>query len=186
MTFPTWIVGPLMKLVDRIFPMRPRLRVEIRQVCFDRALASLTPDFSDYTFNLYLFVEVWVANQKEVLTTVKEWKLTISSNGQKVQTEQLSDISQWHQHIKVKEEQHGFHVIRDVRNRLEIFSERPLQHGIAAQGWVCFTAREVREALLRNAVLELTIVDSFGRSHSVTSRGPWPCKGDVVNPKMPF
>jgi hypothetical protein len=186
MTFPTWIVGPLMKLADWVFPKRPRLTMEIRQVCFDRILSSLTPDFSDYTFDLYLFLEVWAANQKEVPTTIKDWKLTVFGDGQKFPTEQLPDISAWHQHIKLKEEQHGFHVIRDVRNRLDKFPALPLQQGIASQGWVCFIAREMREALLKNVALELLIVDSFGRTHSVMSKGPWPCKGDVVNPQMPW
>jgi len=185
MILPTWIVGPLMKLTDLI-PKRPKLAMEIRQVCFDRVLASLTPDFSDYTFDLYLFLEVWVVNRKETPTTIKDWKLTVFGNGQKVKTEHLPDFSKWHQHIKVKEKLHGLHVIRDIRNGLDPFPATPLQHGIAAQGWVCFIAREVREALLKNAVIKLMIVDSFDRSHSIMSRGPWPCKGEMVNPEMPL
>jgi hypothetical protein len=160
MILPTWIVGPLMKLTDLI-PKRPKLAMEIRQVCFDRVLASLTPDFSDYTFDLYLFLEVWVVNRKETPTTIKDWKLTVFGNGQKVKTEHLPDFSKWHQHIKVKEKLHGLHVIRDIRNGLDPFPATPLQHGIAA------VALQGRDGESRNAFVAIN-----GWQRGVDSNSP--------------
>jgi hypothetical protein len=186
MTFPSWIVGPLMKVVDLMFPQRPKLALEIRQVCLDKILVSVVDDFSDYTFDLYIFLDVWVANQKQVATTVKDWKVALIENGQTIRTEQLADISNWHQHIRFQEKQHGLPVIRETRNRLDRFPAQPLQQGIAVQGWECFVARGIREAFLKNAALQLTLVDSFGRNHSITSHAPWPCRGDVFNLEMPW
>jgi hypothetical protein len=162
--------------------------MEIRQVCLDRVLSSITPDWSDYTFDLYIFLQLWIVNKAEVPTTVKAWRLTLSGDGgrQEIPTEQFPDISKWHQHTKVKEEQHGLHVIKDVREDLVAFPLEPLRQGIAIEGWVCFKAEGVREALLKTAKLRLEIVDSFGRRHAVKTLSPWNCKGDVVNPKMPW
>jgi hypothetical protein len=186
MHIPAWIAGQLMSVIDRMFPKRPRLTVEIRQVCFDTVLASLDADFKDYTIDLYWFVLAWVANTKEVTTTVKEWKLAVFGGGQEIDAERIFDFSRWHQHIKVKEERQGHYLIRDVRANLDAFPAQPLQHGIGTEGWVCFLTRAVTEQLFTNATVKLTIVDSFGKEHVARSRGPWPCKGDMVNPDMPW
>lgn len=185
MHLPTWIVGPIMNLYNRLFPKRPELRIEIRQVCLDRVLASLTPDWSDYTFDLYFFLYVWIVNQQDVTTTVKEWKLTVEGDkGQTAQADQVPDISQWHQHFRVREVRHGLPMIADTYSSLAGFPTQALQRGIAAEGWVCFIAHGVRESLLNNASIELIVVDSFDRRHAAKSKGPWPCKGDVVNTEM--
>jgi hypothetical protein len=147
MTFPAWIVGPLMRVVDWVFPQRPKLALEIRQVCLDKILVSLVDDFSDYTFDLYIFLEVWVANQKQVATTVRDWKVALIGNSQTVCTERVADISNWHQHIRLQEKQHGLLVIREMRNRLDRFPAQPLQQGIAVQGWECFVARGIRRSI---------------------------------------
>lgn len=186
MTFPSWVVGPLMKVVDWLFPQRPKLVLEIRQACLDRIIVSLLQDFSDYTFDLYIFLRLWVANQKLVPTTIKDWEVVLLSNQQSIGTEHLADISNWHQHIKRQEKQHGLVVIRENRNKLDRFPAQPLQMGIAAEGWECFIARGIREATLKEATLQVTIIDSFGRKRSTTSRAPWPCRGEVVNPEMPW
>lgn len=187
---PTWVPGFATKLFELFFPKRPHLSIEIRQVCFDVVLESLTADLSDYTFELYLFLDVWAVNTKEVPTTIKEWKLTLSGAGKTLQASHLTDISKWHQHIKFREKEHslGFlrEVIRDIRNNLDSFPAEPLHHGIAAEGWVCFLAHEVNEALKKDASIELSVVDSFGKTHRLKSHGPRPCKGDMVNPDLPF
>jgi hypothetical protein len=69
---------------------------------------------------------------------------------------------------------------------LAAFTAQPLQQGVPTEGWVCFLTREVREALLKNASIKLTIVDSFGHQHAVRNNGPWPCKGDIGNPDVPW
>jgi hypothetical protein len=186
MPFPSWIVAPLMKVVEVFFPPHPKLVLEIRQACLERVIVSLVEDFSDYTFDLYIFLHVWVANQKPVPTTIKEWQVVLLGSEQTIHTEHLEDISNWHQVIKRQDKQHGLPVIRESRNRLDRFPAQPLQQGIAAQGWECFIARGIREATLREATLQLTIVDSFRRNHSTASRAPWPCRGDVFNPELPW
>jgi hypothetical protein len=186
MTFPSWVFGPLMRMVDQISPPRPKLTLEIRQACLDRIIVSFVEDFSDYTFDLYIFLYVWVANQKPVPTTIKEWQVILRGNFQAIHSDHLADITNWHQRIRRQEQQHGLRIIRESRNRLDRFPSQPLQLGIAAQGWECFIVRGIREATLKVATLQLTLVDSFGRNHSVTSHAPWPCGGDVVNPEMPW
>lgn len=41
-------------------PALPKLSVEIREVCFDDFLDSLSPDFADFTLERYIFVYVWL------------------------------------------------------------------------------------------------------------------------------
>lgn len=177
-----------MGLFNRIFPPRPKLKVEIWQVCLDRVLASLTEDWSSYTFDLYFLVYAWIVNKKQVATTVKEWKMTVISNKRKtqIQAEFVPDISEWKQHVKVMGTQHGLPVIKDIHNNLAAFPAQTLQHGIPAEGWVCFVAHGVTETLLKDAAIKLVVVDSFDRKHTAESEAPWPCKGEVVNPEMPW
>ena len=173
-------------LVRQYLPHRPKLTIEIREVCADQILASLKPDWSDYAIDLYVFLHLWVVNKKEVPTAVKEWNLAVEAGGQTLKAERVGDISNWHQHSKVKEEQHGITVMRDIRENLHDFGAGPLQHGIPTEGWVCFMVRETKESLLQDATLSLTLIDSFGHKHSLKSQGPWPCKGGMVNPQTPY
>jgi len=171
-------------LVRQYLPHWPKLTIEIREVCADQILDSLTPDFSDYTVDFYVFLHLWVVNKKEVPTAVKEWNLKVVVDGQSLQAERVTDISKWHQHSKVKVEQHGFTVIKDIRDNLNDFGNQPLQHGIPAEGWICFVLPGTKGTLLQSATLHLTLIDSFGRKHSLKSLGPWNCKGSMVNPEM--
>jgi hypothetical protein len=164
-------------------PKRPRLQFEIRQVCFDKILASVEADWSDYTIDLYLFIRVWVVNRKETQTTIKQWSLAIIGD-QKAGSEHVEDISRWHQHTKVQEQQHGMTVVRDIRKELDALPNEALRHGIPVEGWICFLIRQTREAVIKKGYIILTVTDSFGHKYRVTSKGPWPCKGDMVNPKM--
>ena len=47
-----------------------------------------------------------------------------------------------------------------------------------------FLVRHTREAVIKKGYIILTVTDSFGHKYHVTSKGPWPCKGDMVNPEM--
>jgi hypothetical protein len=184
---PAWIWSVAGKVADwflHLKPKRPRLEAEIRQVCFDKILASLDVGWGDYTIDLYIFLRVWVVNQREIPTTVKQWKLTVVGEGKSTDAELIEDISRWHQHMKVREQLHGMDIIRDIRDRLVEFPAQPLQHGIPVEGWICFLVRNTRESLIEKGYITLTVVDSFGHKYRVTSKGPWPCKGDIVNPQM--
>lgn len=183
---PAWIPGTATKLVELLFPKRPRLTLEIRQVCFDKNLASLEADFSDYKIDLYIFLHVWAVNTKEVPTTVKEWKLSVLADDGKAEGERVEDISKWQQHSKEQNVVHGFPVVRDIRQQVVPFPPDPLEHGIPFEGWVCFLIRKTKESLMNTASLTLTATDSFGRKHSLRSHAPWTCEGDIVNPEMPF
>lgn len=182
---PTWIFNPIMRLTEVFFPKRPKLRVEVRQLCEDKILASLDQDWG-YSVDLYLFFHVWVVNLKEVPTAIKEWKLTLLADGKTIQAEHVSDISKWQQHTKLQEQQHGVKVIRDIHEKLDAIGDEVLQLGIPVHGWLCFLAQNTKDSLLRDATVELVLVDSFGHNHRYVSRGPWACKGNIVNPEMPF
>jgi hypothetical protein len=140
---PTWIPGVLARLIDRFWPKRPKLTIEIRQVCFDKILASLEADWSDYRVDLYLFLYVWAVNTEEVPTAIKEWNLTVLANNRPILAELVEDISRWHQHIKVYAMQQSFRVVKDIRETLNSFPARPFQHGIPSDGWVCFMGEGV-------------------------------------------
>ncbi len=185
---PTWIPGVVTRLVERFWPKRPKLSIEIRQVCFDRILASLEVDWTDYQIDLYLFLYVWVVNTEEVPTTVKAWNLSVGLDEQNVEIEgeQITDFSKWHQHSKVKAVQHGLQVVQDIRETVPPFPVRPLQLGIPSEGWVCFVIRKTKESIMEHSTVTLTTTDSFERNYSANSRAPWTCKGDMVNPDMPF
>ena len=134
---------------------------------------------------MYLFLYVWAVNTKEVPTTIKEWKLTVVTDRQKIEGERVEDISKWHQHSKRNAVQHGFQVVQDIREPVSPFPQLPLQHGISSEGWVCFLIRKTKESSIKNATITLTATDSFGREYSVRSHTPWTCKGDMVNPQIP-
>lgn len=172
------------RLIDRLWPRRPRLRIEIRQVCFDTILESLEADWSDYRVDLYLFLYLWAVNTEEVPTTVKEWRLMVLANSQTIRAEPAEDFSDCHQHIKVHAKQQGFDVVKDIRKPLNPFPKQPLQQGIPLEGWVCFIVRATKQSLMHNASLTLMGIDSFDGQHSVKSRAPWPCRGDIISPKL--
>ncbi len=178
---PPWIPAVVARLIGRLRPNRPKLTVEIRQVCFDKILASLEPDWSDYRIDLYLFLYVWAVNTQQVPTTVKQWKLAVLADGQKIEGERVEDISKWHQHSTVNSVQHGFQV-EDIREPANPFPARPLHHGILSEGWVCFIVRKTKESLMENATITLTATDSFGCNYPVEGHAPWTCKGNMVNP----
>jgi hypothetical protein len=185
MHMPTWIVGPVMRVADLFFPKRPKLKIEVRQLCDDKIMASLEQDWG-YSVHLYIFLQIWVVNLKETPTTIKESKLTVFTDGKSIQSEPVRDISKWHQHLKLEGQQHGLKVIRDEREKLDPLDEEPLQHGIPLEGWLCFLVQNTRDSLLDKAKIQLILVDSFGRRHFHESHSPWPCKGAIVNPEAPF
>ncbi len=180
---PTWIPGVVARLIDRLWPRHPHLTIEIRQVCFDKILASLEADWSDYQIDLYLFLYVWAVNTEPVPTTIKEWKLSVLADDQNIEGERVEDISKWHQHSKANAVQHGFGSYETLGTPATPFPLQPLQQGIPSEGWVCFLIRKTKESLMKTATVTLRATDSFGRKHSVSSRAPWPCKGDMVNPQ---
>jgi hypothetical protein len=97
---PAWIPGAITKLVELFRPQRPKLTLEIRQVCFDKKLESLEADLSDDKIDLYIFLHVWAVNIKGVPTTAREWKLSVIADDQKIEGERVEDISKWQQHSK--------------------------------------------------------------------------------------
>ncbi|HXM97179.1 MAG TPA: hypothetical protein VN982_01755 [Candidatus Dormibacteraeota bacterium] len=160
-----------------------QITIEIREVCEDKILASLEPDFSRYKVDLYVFLRVWVVNKREVPTVPKEWTLTVVAGKQKLKAERVLDISKWHQHSKLEKQQQGFTFIEDIRENLTAFGNQPLQHGIPAEGWLCFLVRGTNDNLLQGATLRLTLIDSFGHKHHLKRKEPWNCKGNMVNPE---
>jgi hypothetical protein len=67
---PTWMPGVIARLVESLWPKRPSLNLEVRQVCFGRNLAPVEADLSDYRVDLYVFLYVWTVNTKEFATAV--------------------------------------------------------------------------------------------------------------------
>ena len=159
-----------------------QVTIEIHGVCEDKILASLTPDFSGYTVDLYIFLRVWVVNKKEAPTVPKEWTLTVVAGNQKLKAEHVPDISKWQQHSKLEKQHLGFTMIEDIRENLTALGSQPLQHGIPVEGWLCFVVRGTNDNLLQGATLRLTLTDSFGRKHTLKKKEPWHCKGSMVNP----
>ena len=176
----------LSKQVSQYLPHFSKLTLEIHEVCEDKTLASITPDLSGYTVDLYIFLRVWIVNKENVPTVPKEWTLKVVAGKQKLQADRVPDISNWHQHSKVQGQHQGFAVIEDIRENLTALGSQPLQHGIPAEGWLCFVVRGTNDSLLQGATLRLTLTDSFGRKQHVKRKEPWHCKGNMVNPKMLF
>jgi|HubBroStandDraft_6_1064221.scaffolds.fasta_scaffold288182_2 hypothetical protein len=185
---PTWIPGVVVKLIERLWPKRPSLTIQIQQVCFGSNLASLEADFSDYRIDLYLFLYVWAVNTNEVPTMIRDWNLHVLADDREVGVdgERVEDISNWQQHSTEHAVQHGFPVVRDIRQPTTPFPPQPLQQGIPVEGWVCFLVRETRDSLMAAATVTLTATDSFGDEHPVSDHAPWTCKGGMVNTEMPF
>jgi hypothetical protein len=169
-------------------PGLPKLKAEIREVCFDDFLDSLTADLADFTVERYIFVYVWVVNTENVATAVKDWKLTYLKGDKTLTASEVRDFSKWHQHVEWKERGSGFitHSIKEARNSLTPFPSQPLQRGIPSEGWVCFKATGVSGMGRDDGSIQLCIVDSFGQDYRIESPAPFACKGNMVNPEHPW
>jgi hypothetical protein len=169
-------------------PTLPKLSVEIREVCFDDFLGSLSEDLADFTVERYIFVYVWVVNTENVATAVKDWKLTYLKGEKSLTASEVRDFSKWHQHVKWKEGGSGFitHAIKESRKGLTPFPSQPLQHGIPLEGWVCFKASGISGRSTDDGSIQLCIADSFGQDYRVESPAPFACKGNMVNPEHPW
>src|SRR4029077_13958146 len=75
------IIALFVYLLQRWVKPSPRLNAEIREVCFDDVLESVTEDWADFTLERYIFVYVWAVNTESVATAVKDWKLTYLKDG---------------------------------------------------------------------------------------------------------
>ena len=193
---PTTVNVGQMSVGQTATPALPKLNIEIREVCFDQVLESLSPDWSDYTFEIYVFVFLWVVNTTTVPTTVKKWELTLSGDGKTRAAAEVSDFSKWFQHIKRKVREpyvgsEGYviasegYVIAEERKTLTVLPAQPFQHGIPCQGWVCFKVYGITHAMLKDTQIQLCIADSFGQEHRTESPAPLACRGSMVNPELP-
>jgi hypothetical protein len=167
---------------------RAKLKVEIREVCFDDVLQSVANDWSDFTVERYIFVRVWAVNLKNVPTTVKEWKLTYSKDKKVFAASEVSDFSKWRQHVKWKVQGTGFvtGVIQEAHNTLTQFPLQPLQHGVPSEGWVCFKATGVSGMGSNSSTIKLEMENSLGQKYRVNSPAPSGCKGTMTNPDLPW
>ena len=167
---------------------RPTLNVEIREVCFDDVLDSVTEDLADFTVERYIFVRLWLVNTENVATGVKEWKLTYSKDGKTQVASEVEDFSKWHQHVKWKERTAilNMDVIKEARKPMTSFPSHSLEQGVPSQGWVCFKATGVNGMGGDDGKIELRVVDSFDQEFRVESPAPLACKGTIVNPELPW
>ena len=177
-------------LIQRLTSKRSRLNMEIREVCFDDVLETVTEDLADFTVERYVFVRVWIVNKESVATAVKEWALTYSKDGKTAAASEVTDFSDWHQHVKWKAQQQGVtpvtHVIKEARNALTPFPSQPLLQGIPSEGWVCFKATGVSGMASDDGRIRLCVVDSFDKKYRKKSPAPLACKGIMTNPDLPW
>jgi hypothetical protein len=168
----------------------PQLNIEIREVCFDDVLESVTEDLADFTVERNIFVRVWIVNKESVATAVKKWSLAYSKDGKTVTASEVTDFSKWHQHVKWKERQSSMtpvmYVIKEARNTLTPFPAQPLLQGIPSEGWVCFKAPGVNGMGNEDGRIELNIVDSFNQKYCGESPAPLACKGTMTNTDLPW
>lgn len=190
---PAWVPGSVLKIGDwlvALLPSRPRLNLEIREVCLDGRLASVDAEWAGYAVDMYIFFRLWVVNEKAVPTTAKAWTLTAKSkNAHFPAAEWVPDINGWRYVTKTTVTRHGSTTIQNASAPVTPFPLGvPLQHGIPLEGWVAFVLKRVRDTDVENSVLHLTLVDSFGKHHRAvvhaSSRsGP---DSTVVHPDAPF
>lgn len=165
---------------------RPKLKIEIRQLCQNRTLDSLTNDLSGFTVDILVFLYLWVVNTSGVSTTLKSWEVTMTGDHQQVGGSPVYPITQFIQIIKHKELLHGMTVEKTTRLPLvPVFPSEVFVRGVPLEGWVCFKVSGVGHSFIDNAVVRLTLVDSFGKHHRLESHGPWQCRGEIVNPDLP-
>lgn len=65
-------------------PARPKLTMEIKQVCFCDAEDFVGKELSDFRVERYIFVYVWMVNTESVATSVKQLSLSYSHTGESV------------------------------------------------------------------------------------------------------
>jgi hypothetical protein len=162
--------------------------LEVREVCFDDVLHSVSEDWSQFTVGRYIFVRLWVVNTEAVPATVKKWELTFSSGGTNFPATLLDDFSKWHKLIKWEEPGLGFEsrVIKEARKTLTQFPVHPFVQGIPSQGWLCFKTNDVPGSGHDHGEIRLCLLDSFGQENWVNAQAPLGCEGEMVNPELPW
>jgi hypothetical protein len=193
MMIPSWVPGSVLKIGDwlvALLPSRPKLKLEIREVCFDARLASVDAEWAGYAVDMYIFFRLWVVNQKAVPTTAKAWTLTAKSKEAELPAaEVVPDINAWQYVTKKTVTRNGLTTIQNTSAPVTPFPlDAPLQHGIPVEGWVAFLLNRVKDTVVENSVLHLTLVDSFGKHHRAAAQassrsGP---NSTVVHPDAPF
>ncbi len=168
---------------ERTASARPRLTIEIEQVCFGGAEDFVGKDLSDFRVDRYIFAHIWMVNTESVVTTLKQMRLNYSSAGEIVVAFQVSDLSQWFQRIRSEEPGLGFETrtVRDAHKTLTPFPLESLQQGIPLKGWVCFKASGVLGLGGDEGSIELCVEDSFGKEYRVKKSAPFACKSVMVD-----
>jgi len=168
---------------ERTEPARPKLTIEIRQVCFGGTEDFVGKDLSDFRVERYIFVYVWMVNTESVATSVKQLSLSYSNAGETVDAVPVSDLSKWLQNVKWQESASGFqtHVRKEARNVLTPLPSQPLQQGVPSEGWVCFKASGVIGLGGDDGRIELCVEDSFSKEYLVESSAPFACEGAMVD-----
>lgn len=181
------IVSALIGLIAFLRSLRrARLQIEIRQLCQNQTLDSITADLSDFTVDIYVFLYVWAVNKSSVKVTAKSWNLEFVGKGERVTGKHVPRITPFYQHVKWNEEQHGMRVEKSERRTLVAFRDAPLEPGVPLEGWICFNISGAKHTFVDKAEVKLTLIDSLGKRHRVKQHGPWRCDGDIVNPDKPF
>jgi hypothetical protein len=163
-------------------PARPKLKIEIKQVCFSEEAELEGSDLSDFRVDRYIFVHIWAVNTESVTTSVKQMSLSYSTAGETVAATPVRDLSKWFQRVKSQERGLDFEtrVVKQAHKTLTPFSVEPLQQGILLKGWVCFKARGV-VGLSDEGRIDLCVEDSFGKEHHTESSAPFGCEGVMVD-----
>ena len=177
-------IGQPAEALPQVEPVRPKLSIEIAQVCFCAGEDFVGQNLSDFRVDRYIFVHVWMVNTESVTTSLKQLSLRYSNAGETVPAVSVSDFSKWFQRINSEEPGRGFEtrLVQTEHRTLTPFPLEPLQQGIPLKGWVCFKASGVMGRADDEAgSIELCVVDSFGKEHRVKSPAPFACKGTMVD-----
>jgi hypothetical protein len=151
------------QLEEVVNSKKPDIRGEIKEVFFDKDFSPASGAISDHFYSDYnFFVRVYVANHGAA-TTIKEFKLTLGSNGRR-QDGDRETLEGWY-----VQRQTGKEDIVDV----EASNDVPLEH--SRNGWLRFVVRDVQESRIRygeddpmpEMELELYAVDKYENAHKL-------------------
>lgn len=142
---------------------KPDITGEIKEVFFKKNYSMASGAISEHHYYDYdFFISVYVANHGAV-TTIKNFKLILKSNGRPKDGDKMT-LEGWH-----IQKQTGKEGLTDI----EVYNDVPLEH--SRNGWLHFIVSEVQESRIRHGEddpmpemeIELYALDKYGTLHQL-------------------
>jgi hypothetical protein len=145
------------------------------------------PNQTDIQFEV--FANCWLVNDTDeplVLTGLRMWLRR--SNGMDVSLKRIvGDLEAWRLgRLRDDVDTSGLHYIHAAQETMsELDLKKPLQGGVACEGWIHFRVQNVSPSELKQSPITVSVRDSRGSIHVGSAKGPHQVPGRVWPFKVP-